>query len=391
MPLPPVRRLASPGAVTTAILLGALALQQVPRAAHAQDTTLGVARLPESGEALFLQTCASCHGADGRGAPRSEVGFDLPLPDFTDCSFGSREPHRDWLAVAHRGGPARGFDATMPSFEGARTDAELERIVAHVKSFCPERRWPQGELNLPRAQVTSKAYVEDEVVVAASAALEGPTDVAGKLIYGARLGARYQLEASLPFGFREVEPDEPGVAGRWAEGAGDVGFGLKRVLVHSARSGSILTLATEVFLPTGDATDGYGRDTVMIEPFLSAGQIVAGTGFVQFQGGFELPIETHLAEREVFGRVAVGNSYRPRPWGRAWSPMVELAASRALESGATTHWDFIPELQVSLSTRQHILANVGVRLPMTELDARPTELLFYLLWDWYDGGALEGW
>jgi len=163
------------------------------------------------------------------------------------------------------------------------------------------------------------------------------------------------------------------------------------VLWHSLRSGSILTLATEAFLPTGDASDGYGRDTVMIEPFLSAGQIVAGTGFLQFQGGFELPVETDLAEREVFGRLAVGNSFRPHPWGRVWSPMVELAAARALEPGASMQWDFIPQLQVSLSARQHIMTNVGVRLPMTELDARPTELLFYLLWDWYDGGVLEGW
>jgi len=180
MPPHAARTFASWCVVVISITLGTLGLQRGPRAAHAQDAALGAARLPESGEALYLQTCASCHGADGRGAPRSEVGFD----------------------------------PTMPSFEGARTDAELERIVAHMKSFCPERRWPQGELNLPRAQVTSKAYVEDEVVVAASAALEGPTDVAGKLVYGARLGARYQLEASLPFGFREVEPDEPGVAGR---------------------------------------------------------------------------------------------------------------------------------------------------------------------------------
>ncbi|MBN2193029.1 MAG: cytochrome c [Polyangiaceae bacterium] len=155
--------------------------------ARAQESGLGAAELPRSGEALFLRTCASCHGADGRGAPRNEVGFDLPLPDFTDCSFASREPRRDWLAVAQRGGPARGFDPTMPSFEEARTDAELERIVAHLKSFCSERRWPQGEYNLPRPQVTSKAFPEDEVVLAVSMALEGPADVAGQFSYGARL------------------------------------------------------------------------------------------------------------------------------------------------------------------------------------------------------------
>ena len=28
---------------------------------------------------------------------------------------------------------------------------------------------------------------------------------------------------------------------------------------------------------------------------------------------------------------------------------------------------------------------------MTDRDTRATELVFYLLWDWYDGGVLEGW
>jgi hypothetical protein len=30
-------------------------------------------------------------------------------------------------------------------------------------------------------------------------------------------------------------------------------------------------------------------------------------------------------------------------------------------------------------------------VPMTERDSRATELVFYLLWDWFDGGVLEGW
>lgn len=359
--------------------------------AHAQQAVAADEAPLPSGEALYLASCASCHGVDGRGAPRSEVGFDLPLPDFTDCNFAVREPRVDWLSVAHRGGPARGFDETMPSFDAARSAAELERIVAHLKTFCSERRWPRGELNLPRAQVTSKAYVEDEVVVAVSSALEGPTQVAGKFIYGKRFGARYQFEASLPFGFREVASDEPAALGAWAAGAGDIGLGVKRVLFHQGRSGTILTFATEAFLPTGDETEGYGRGTVMVEPFLSFGQIVGHAGFFQFQGGFELPVDQAMAEREALFRFTLGRTYRARPWGRTWSPMVEVTGARALEAGAKTHWDYIPQLQVSLSARQHVMASAGVRLPMTDLDERPAELMFYVLWDWFDGSLFAGW
>jgi len=46
---------------------------------------------------------------------------------------------------------------------------------------------------------------------------------------------------------------------------------------------------------------------------------------------------------------------------------------------------------VSLSTRQHVQAGAGVRVPVTDRGNRSVELVFYLLWDWFDGGVLEGW
>jgi len=48
-------------------------------------------------------------------------------------------------------------------------------------------------------------------------------------------------------------------------------------------------------------------------------------------------------------------------------------------------------LQFSLSKRQHILANVGVRTPANNTAGRTTQLVFYVLWDWFDGGLKEGW
>jgi hypothetical protein len=53
--------------------------------------------------------------------------------------------------------------------------------------------------------------------------------------------------------------------------------------------------------------------------------------------------------------------------------------------------DLVPQLQVTLSPRQHVLLGAGVRIPLTHRRTRPTRVVVYLLWDWYDGGLTEGW
>jgi hypothetical protein len=35
--------------------------------------------------------------------------------------------------------------------------------------------------------------------------------------------------------------------------------------------------------------------------------------------------------------------------------------------------------------------NAGVRFPLTNAGSRQTEVLVYLLWDWFDGPLLGGW
>ena len=71
--------------------------------------------------------------------------------------------------------------------------------------------------------------------------------------------------------------------------------------------------------------------------------------------------------------------------------MLEVLAARDLTAGATTMWDLAPQLQVSLNKRQHVLGAIGVRQPINDRSNRSTELVFYLLWDWFDGGVLDGW
>lgn len=71
--------------------------------------------------------------------------------------------------------------------------------------------------------------------------------------------------------------------------------------------------------------------------------------------------------------------------------MVEFIADRELVSGAATNWDVIPELQIPINTRMHLLGNLGFRFPANHTAGRPRQLMFYVLWDWVDGGLLQGW
>jgi mono/diheme cytochrome c family protein len=340
----------------------------------------------QSGEALYIEACANCHGRDGKGLPEVNALLPVPVPDFTDCNFASREPDSDWTAIIHDGGPARAFHRTMPAFGEVWSREEIAAALAHVRTLCGDDNWPRGDLNLPRALVTEKAYPEDEAVWSTSVALDGPGAVVNELVYEHRFGARNQIEFKVPL----AASHEPGAD--WMFGAGDLAIGVKRALLHSVERGSIFSAAAEIIIPIGDESSGAGSGLWKFEPFLSFGQILGGDTFIQAQAGLELPFDVD-AEREAFWRLVYGKTWAqgPNGFGRAWSPMVELVAARALEAGESTHWDLVPQVQITLSTRQHIMFNLGVRTPLNAREGRHTQLVFYFLWDWFDGGLRDGW
>jgi mono/diheme cytochrome c family protein len=338
-----------------------------------------------SGAELFQGACSTCHAADGRGNPTSQVGFDLPLPDFTDCDFASREPDLDWLAIVHEGGPARGFNRMMPAFADALSDEQIAAVVEHVRSFCGDDSWPRGDLNLPLALFTEKAYPEDEAVITTTVT-EGAQNVTQQYVWEQRFGRHSQVELSLPL----IRADLGSGAG-WRTGIGDFAAAIKHVLKHDLGRGSILSVGSEVVFATGDESRGFGSGSNILEPFVAFGKMLPRDSFIQVFGFAELPLHSEL-EDEIGARAALGRTwYSGGPFGRAWTPMVEVLAARELASGADIQWDVVPQFQVSLSARQHIMANLGVRLPVSDSSQRDTQVVFYLLWDWYDGGLLEGW
>ena len=343
-------------------------------------------RTLRTGKELYEAGCVACHGADGKGAARAMVGFETPLPDFTDCRFTAREPESDWISIIHNGGPARGFSEIMPAFGDALSDDEILNIVSYLRGLCRDRAWPRGDLNLPRPLVTEKAFPEDEAVLTTTFAVEGPGAVTNTLVYERRLGPRNEIDLSVPF--NAVRAD----SGGWRGGIGDIALGFKRALFHSLERGSIVSVGGEASLPTGNKATGTGKGFTTFETFVAFGQILPSDGFFHFQGGIEAPKDSSRAAKETFWRAVLGRSFmQGKGLGRAWSPMMELLGAHELEAGAKAEWDLLPQLQVTLSTRQHILLNVGVRVPVSNTGPRRTQVMFYLLWDWFDGGLREGW
>ena len=342
-----------------------------------------------TGAEIFAAACASCHGSDGRGAATEAVAFTNPLPDFTDCEFAPREPDTTWVPIIHGGGPARAFNQMMPAFGDAFTLEQIRAVLGHVRTLCTNPSWPRGDLNFPKALVTEKAFPEDEMLFTTTAALEGPGAVSTRVVYERRFGARTQMEFGVPVRV-EARPDAEGNARRWVRGVGDIAVAVKRVLVHSLPRGQILSATAEVVVPTGSESKGLGGGTGVVEPFLTYGQLLPGDWFVQAQSGIGIPLKSG-APKDAQWRAVFGKSFWPQRFGRMWSPMIEVLAGRELVRGERTLWDVLPEIQVTLSTRQHIRANVGVRLPINDAATRSTQVISYLLWDWYDGPFFGGW
>jgi mono/diheme cytochrome c family protein len=338
---------------------------------------------PRSGADIYQSACAACHGADGKGAPHATVGFQTRLPDFSNCAFTTAEPDVDWISTVHAGGPVRGLDRNMPAFGDALSNDEIERVIAYVRGFCTSRSWPTGNLNLPRSLITEKAFPENEFVITTAVPTQYTDRVETRFTYERRVGPLSQFEVTMPYN----AVDWPG---GWNRGLGDIDVGFKQVVVHNAYTGSMVSGGVELTFPTGKETEGLGNRLLTIEPFAAFSQALPFNAFLHAQVGMGVPLNNQSALNEVFWRAAVGKTFTQPRWGRAWSPIVELLGARDLEFGERARWDLVPELLVTLSRRQHVMASGGVRVPLT-LRSRSPAVIMSLLWEWSQGSVFSGW
>lgn len=347
----------------------------------------------ETGEEIFQAGCAGCHGPDGKGQPQHILGFEPPatFPDFTDCSGSTRESDTQWSAVIHQGGHARAFSEIMPSFgppeNPALTDDQIGKVIRYLRTFCTEDpKWPSGDFNVPRPMFTEKAFPEDELVYLNSVNLNSPLGYNNALIVEKRLGAIQNLE----FRFRGNFNRQP--SGSWKGSVGDISIEYKRSLLVNNRTGSLLGWGSEIILPTGNPNNG-GSGITQLEEFLTYTQLLPKRSYVLQQIGVEgPPFRRHEKMIQAYSRTMIGKTFlADKGFGRAFSLSNEFIATRNFGPNQSWTLDVVPQAQVTVSRRQHMRLGVGVSVPAVNIQSRQTQLVFYWLWDTFDGGFFEGW
>lgn len=347
----------------------------------------------ETGEEIFQGTCAGCHGPDGKGQQQHILGFEPPatFPDFTDCSGSSRESNTQWSAVIHQGGTARSFSTIMPSFgpkeNPALTDDEIKKVIGYLRTFCTEDpKWPSGDFNTPRPMFTEKAFPEDELITYNTVNLTGTAGYNNNLIIEKRLGAITNIEIRFRGNFTKQ------AAGGWLGDVGDTSFEFKRSLLVNNKKGTLLGWGNEITVATGNPKLG-GNGVHRYEQFLTLTQLLPKRAYFLVQAGGEVSIfHRHQSPAEVYTRSAIGKTFlADRTMGRAFSLTNEFVAIRKFGPQQAWTLDVVPQAQITVSKRQHMRLGMGVNIPAVNVQSRSTQLVFYWLWDTFDGGFFEGW
>ena len=80
----------------------------------------------------FAAQCATCHGATGAGD-----GTPLPVSpaNFQDAEFWASRTDDQIKAVIKGGGASVGKSALMPPLGAGWSDAQLDAMVAYLKTF----------------------------------------------------------------------------------------------------------------------------------------------------------------------------------------------------------------------------------------------------------------
>ncbi|KAF0675757.1 c-type cytochrome [Profundibacterium mesophilum] len=131
-------------AVLAAAALGALVwVLSVPAMAEAPRRDIA------AGAAIYVETCAACHGAALEGqADWQRPGPDGILPAPPHDETGHTWHHGDGMlfdyvalggAAALEARGVTGFASGMPGFSGVLEDAEIRDVLAYIRSTWPDR------------------------------------------------------------------------------------------------------------------------------------------------------------------------------------------------------------------------------------------------------------
>lgn len=95
------------------------------------------------GQRVYMEYCASCHGANLEGQPdwrtRRPDGR-LPAPPHDATGHTWHHSTAQLIELTRKGVPGLvpGYESDMPAFEGVLTDAEIAAVIAYIASTWPQ-------------------------------------------------------------------------------------------------------------------------------------------------------------------------------------------------------------------------------------------------------------
>ena len=267
--------------------------------------------------------------------------------DFTDCRVTTAEPDADWERAIAKGGPGVGLSPLMPAFEDSLTTDQIAAFVSHIRSFCKDKGWPNGNTNFPRPIITEKAFPENEFVLLPAVSHEG-ADVEVTALYERRIGKRSMIEVGVP---------------TTRDGLDAVEVAIKHAL-YSSRT-TIFSLGFET---------AVSRDTAVFEPFISAGTM-RRDWYLQGQIKYELPADRAKAARALVYNAYVGHDTSASP--TTWTLGIEV-------NGENRELALTPQVRKGLTGTGALAASVGAMVPVNEREERGVKWVGYLLWEYLE-------
>jgi mono/diheme cytochrome c family protein len=335
--------------------------------AAALTTAQAPATIPE----MWGAWCARCHADDGSGTVKEPTITVRPM-DFTECKVATAEPNADWERAIAKGGAGVGLSTEMPAFEDSLSPSQIAGLVSHMRGFCQERGWPSGNTNFPRPIITEKAFPENEFLILPAVSHETEagsapaTDVRLEMVYERRIGRRAMYEVSIPFYNWDFQTSRDSAIG-------DVALAFKYAAYASATSPRIVSLGLETTLPSGQLYKGFGKGTVVFEPYVAAGAML-GNWYVQTQGKVELPVDT-LVDRAYLYNVYLGRDTGAAP--NTWTLGMEL-------NGENRELWITPQVRKGLTGTGALAASLGVSIPVKYRGERVVSWVGYLLWEFLE-------
>ena len=91
---------------------------------------------PAKGKASYDQMCASCHGSSGKGDGAAAAALNPKPKDLTNPGYVKGLKDDYMKKLIKEGGPAVGKSPLMPPLGSAMKDADIENVVAYIRSLA---------------------------------------------------------------------------------------------------------------------------------------------------------------------------------------------------------------------------------------------------------------